>query len=76
MLHGSSGVADDNLAAAIRHGMTKINIATHLNKAFTAAVRTCLREDERLVDTRRYLGAGRTAVTDEVARLLGVLRAS
>ncbi|SOB79533.1 class II fructose-bisphosphate aldolase [Streptomyces sp. 1331.2] len=73
VLHGSSGVADDNLAAAVRHGMTKINIATHLNKAFTAAVRTCLREDDHLVDTRRYLGAGRTAVTDEVARLLGVL---
>ncbi len=39
VLHGSSGVPDDGLAAAIRAGMTKINIATQLNKAFTAAVR-------------------------------------
>ncbi|MER7752835.1 class II fructose-bisphosphate aldolase [Kitasatospora sp. NPDC097643] len=76
VLHGSSGVADDHLAAAVEHGMTKVNIATHLNKAFTAAVRACLGEQPQLVDTRRYLGAGRASVADEVARLLSVLRAA
>ncbi|WP_406416905.1 class II fructose-bisphosphate aldolase [Streptomyces sp. NBC_00873] len=75
VLHGSSGVADEHLTAAVEHGMTKINIATYLNHAFTAAVRERLAADVELVDTRRYLGAGRTAVADEVARLLGVLRA-
>ena len=39
VLHGSSGVPDRDLAAAVRAGMTKINIATQLNKVFTAAVR-------------------------------------
>lgn len=73
VLHGSSGVPDAGLAAAVKHGMTKINIATHLNKAFTHAVREKLASDETLVDTRAYLGAGREAVEDEVARLLGVL---
>ncbi|MGW4161837.1 class II fructose-bisphosphate aldolase [Streptomyces sp. NPDC004788] len=75
VLHGSSGVADAHLTAAVEHGMTKVNIATHLNKVFTRAVRETLRGDERLVDTRRYLGAGRAAVTAEVTRLLGVLKA-
>ncbi|MFJ2579599.1 ketose-bisphosphate aldolase [Kitasatospora aureofaciens] len=75
VLHGSSGVADGHLTAAVEHGMTKVNIATHLNKVFTAAVRACLAGEHDLVDTRRYLGAGRASVTDEVARLLGVLRA-
>ena len=42
VLHGSSGVPDRDLAAAIRAGMTKINIATQLNKVFTAAVRNYL----------------------------------
>ncbi|MER7842387.1 class II fructose-bisphosphate aldolase [Kitasatospora sp. NPDC096077] len=74
VLHGSSGVADENLAAAVRHGMTKVNIATHLNKAFTAAVRASLDAHRDLVDTRRYLGAGRDAVTTEVTRLLTLLR--
>ncbi|MFB7620129.1 ketose-bisphosphate aldolase [Kitasatospora sp. NPDC056181] len=73
VLHGSSGVADETLAAAVAHGMTKINIATHLNKAFTTAVRHRLTADSCLVDTRVYLGDGRTAVTAEVSRLLRLL---
>ncbi|GAA2993635.1 class II fructose-bisphosphate aldolase [Actinokineospora diospyrosa] len=74
VLHGSSGVADDALTAAVRAGITKVNIATHLNAVFTAAVRAGL-ADESLVDTRKYLGPARAAVAAEVARLLGVLRA-
>ncbi|MFD0351071.1 ketose-bisphosphate aldolase [Kitasatospora aburaviensis] len=73
VLHGSSGASDDTLAAAVAHGMTKINIATHLNKAFTTAVRVRLAADAALVDTRAYLGDGRDAVSEEVARLLGIL---
>ncbi|HEX6468305.1 MAG TPA: class II fructose-bisphosphate aldolase [Streptosporangiaceae bacterium] len=76
VLHGSSGVADADLTAAIDAGMTKINIATQLNKVFTAAVRERLDADPALVDTRRYLGPGRDAVAAEVRRLLGVLRAA
>ncbi|MFJ8628640.1 ketose-bisphosphate aldolase [Kitasatospora sp. NPDC093550] len=75
VLHGSSGVADEHLTAAVAAGMTKVNIATQLNRVFTAAVRRALADDARLVDTRRYLGPARTAVADEVARLLGVLKA-
>jgi fructose-bisphosphate aldolase class II len=73
VLHGSSGVADEHLAAAVRAGMRKINIATQLNKYFTAAIRAGLGDDPALVDPRRYLGAGREAMTAEVARLIRVL---
>jgi fructose-bisphosphate aldolase class II len=72
VLHGSSGVPDAGLVSAVAAGMTKINIATHLNAAMTAAVRTAL-ADEKLVDPRKYLGPGRDAVTAEVARLLTLL---
>jgi fructose-bisphosphate aldolase, class II len=76
VLHGSSGVPDRDLAAAIRAGMTKINVATQLNKVFTAAIRTCLAADDALVDPRRYGSAGREAIAPEVARLLGVIGAA
>jgi len=76
VLHGSSGVPDDGLAAAVAAGMTKINIATQLNKAYTAAVRASLAADPVLVDPRRYGAAGRDAIAGEVARLLGVLCAA
>ena len=73
VLHGSSGVPDDRLALAVTAGMTKINIATQLNKVFTAAVRARLATQPALVDPRRYGGDGRAAVATEVARLLAVL---
>jgi len=76
VLHGSSGVPDAALVAAIGAGMTKINVATQLNKAFTAAIRDCLAADCSLVDPRRYGAAGRDAIAIEVARLLRVIGAA
>jgi fructose-bisphosphate aldolase class II len=73
VLHGSSGVPDQNLADAVAAGMTKINIATQLNKVFTAAVRRALSADPAVVDPRRYGSAGREAIGAEVARLLRLL---
>jgi fructose-bisphosphate aldolase, class II len=73
VLHGSSGVPDGMLSAAVAAGLTKINIATQLNKVFTAAVRHRLAGDRAVVDPRRYLEAGRVAVSAEVTRLLAVV---
>lgn len=72
VLHGSSGVPDEGLVSAVAAGMTKVNIATHLNLALTRAVREAL-ADERVSDPRKYLGPGREAVATEVARLLTLL---
>jgi len=73
VLHGSSGVPDADLAAAIRAGMTKINIATQLNKVFTGAVRLVLAADPAMSDPRKYGAAGRDAIASEVTRLLRLL---
>lgn len=70
VLHGSSGVADQTIADAVRAGMTKINVSTHLNGFFTRAVREKLDADERLVDSRKYVAPGREAVAEEAARML------
>ena len=76
VLHGSSGVPDAALAAAVAAGMRKVNISTHLNRLYTEAVREALAADPALVDPRRWLGPARDAVAAEVARLLGVLGAA
>ncbi|MFF8414783.1 class II fructose-bisphosphate aldolase [Streptomyces omiyaensis] len=73
VLHGSSGVGDAGLAEAVASGMTKVNVSTHLNKAFTRVVRAHLGAHPDVVDPRKYLGPARATVADEVARLLGVL---
>ncbi|WP_295836603.1 class II fructose-bisphosphate aldolase [uncultured Microbacterium sp.] len=73
VLHGSSGVADAGIDGAVRAGMRKINIGTHLNTVLTAAVRDELDRDPDAIDPRRWLAPGRTAVAAEVHRLLDVI---
>jgi fructose-bisphosphate aldolase class II len=73
VLHGSSGVPDDQLRAGVRAGLTKINVGTALNVAYTGAVRAALGADDALVDPRRYLREARAAMTDTAAALLGVI---
>ncbi|MGP5317395.1 class II fructose-bisphosphate aldolase [Arthrobacter rhombi] len=72
VLHGSSGVSDENIVAAIRAGMRKINVSTHLNGFFTAGIRDYLRADEAVVDSRKYVGAGRSRMAAEAGRMLGL----
>jgi len=73
VLHGSSGVADAGIDGAVRAGMRKINIGTHLNTVLTAAVRDELERDPDAIDPRRWLAPGRAAVAAEVRRLLDVI---
>lgn len=70
VLHGSSGVPADLLAAAVRAGMTKINFGTMLNVAFTGAVRAALAASPDAHDPRPYLAQARTAVAEVAADCL------
>lgn len=73
VLHGSSGVPDEELRRAIAAGMTKINISTHLVSVFTHSIRQTLGAEPSLVDSRKYVKPAREAVAEEAARLLDVL---
>jgi len=73
VLHGSSGVSDGDIQLAVKAGMRKINIATHLNHVFSNEVRSALQADPKLVDPRKYIKPARKAVADEIARLLTLL---
>ncbi|MFF5672069.1 ketose-bisphosphate aldolase [Streptomyces hygroscopicus] len=73
VLHGSSGVGDEELRRAVRAGIVKINIGTALNIAFTGTVREALAERPDLTDPRPYLARGREAITEAVRLLLAVV---
>jgi ketose-bisphosphate aldolase len=75
VLHGSSGLDNAGLGAAVAAGITKVNIATRLNVVMTGVIRGLLEADPALVDPRKYLGPARDAVADEVGALLRHLRA-
>ncbi|MBW8796876.1 MAG: class II fructose-bisphosphate aldolase [Streptomyces sp.] len=73
VLHGSSGVPDEGLVAAVGGGIAEVNVGTALTMAMTASVRRFLADHPEAVDSRTYLGAGRAAMAREVARIIGVL---
>jgi fructose-bisphosphate aldolase class II len=73
VLHGSSGVPDEELRAAVAAGIVKVNIGTALNKSFTGAVRQVLAADDALVDPRKYLAPARAAMADTVRHFAALL---
>jgi fructose-bisphosphate aldolase class II len=73
VLHGSSGVPDDQLRLAVEAGIRKINVGTALNVAYTAALREALSANPSATDPRKYLAAARQAVGDTVAALCRVV---
>ncbi|MGW1541635.1 class II fructose-bisphosphate aldolase [Streptomyces sp. NPDC002309] len=73
VLHGSSGVPDGELTAAVAGGIAKVNIGTALNIAMTGAIREFLAAHPEAVDSRKYLGVGREAMVRKVASILRTL---
>jgi fructose-bisphosphate aldolase class II len=73
VLHGSSGVPDEDLTGAVAAGMTKINIGTALNVAYSAAVRRRLESDPVVSDPRKYLLDARSAMAETVAALAALV---
>ncbi len=76
VLHGSSGVADQDMQQAIHAGMTKINVSTHLNKTYTDQVRATLQAAPEIVDTRKWTAPASASMTQETARLLRLYQAA
>jgi fructose-bisphosphate aldolase class II len=69
VLHGSSGVADEQLRQAVDAGIRKINVGTALNVAYTGAIRAALSVETAKVDPRSAIAAGREAIAETVADL-------
>jgi len=76
VLHGSSGVSDNDIKQGITMGLCKVNVATQLNQAFTDAIRNVLNRDGELVDPRQYLAPGRNAQMETVRERIRFFGAS
>lgn len=76
VLHGSSGVPADVLDDAVRRGITKVNVATQLNVAYTRAIRDALARDTTMTDPRAYGRAGRDAMVEVVRAYCRIVRSS
>jgi len=67
VLHGASGIGDEQIRRAIPYGVTKINIDTDLRVAFSQAIKDLLAKKPNEIDPRKILGPARDAMK-EVAR--------
>ena len=76
VLHGSSGVSDDDIKRGIGLGISKVNVATQLAQAFTGTIREILTQDGDLVDPRKYLAPARTAQLEIVRERIRFFGAS
>ena len=68
VLHGGTGVPDDDFRKCVQMGMSKINVGTGLKKVYTDAVREAIKTlPETEYDPRKIVGPGRKAIADEIA---------
>jgi len=66
VLHGGSGLPDEEIRQAISLGTAKINVNTDNQSACTAAIRTYLNEHPEAYDPRNYLIPAREAIKASV----------
>jgi len=66
VLHGGSGIPDEDIRQAISLGVSKINVNTENQIAFTETIREIFGKDQKVYDPRKYLGPGRAAIKEAV----------
>ena len=66
VLHGGSGIPNEQLRMAIDRGTAKININTECQQAWTAIVREVLAKDSKVYDPRKIIGPGREGIKEVV----------
>ncbi|MBA3528543.1 MAG: class II fructose-bisphosphate aldolase [Propionibacteriaceae bacterium] len=76
VLHGSSGVSEENLAHAVECGIVKVNVGTILSIAYTSTVRSVLARQPSLNDPRQYLSEARDEIAAVVANFIALISGS
>lgn len=74
VLHGASGVYDQDIQKAISLGICKININTDFQQVFSGKIRQILLNDSEIYDPRKVIGPGKEAMKEKVRekiRLMG-----
>ena len=72
VLHGSSGVAYEDLEKAVSLGINKINIDTDVRMAFADAIKDFLKDNMDEIDPRKILKPARANMSKVVAEKMSV----
>ena len=74
VLHGGSGIYDDQIRQAIECGICKLNINTELQQAWTLGVREKLNTDANVYDPRKVIKAGEANIKQAIKAKLELLK--
>lgn len=66
VLHGASGLTDEDVRACIRQGICKVNFATELRAAYLEAVKGVIEGDPDVFDPKKIGGPAGDAVKEQV----------
>lgn len=72
VLHGSSGLSDEDVRECVERGMCKVNFATELRVAYTDAVKQLLKEKPESYDPKDFGKVGIPAVKEQVMKRIKV----
>ncbi len=72
VLHGGTGIPDEQIKKAISCGTCKINVNTENQIAFTKVVRELLEKDKKVYDPRKIIGPGAKAIVEVVKNKIEV----
>ncbi len=72
VLHGSSGIPDDQIRASIRNGICKVNLATETKNIFMKTLQSRLRENEE-IDLRKVFPVATRSVVKLIENKLDVI---
>ncbi|QDH77648.1 class II fructose-bisphosphate aldolase [Echinicola soli] len=73
VLHGSSGVSEEQLRKAITRGICKVNLATEIKNIFMKTLQQLLLENEE-IDLRKVFPKATKEVTDLVSYKLDIMK--
>lgn len=66
VLHGASGLSDEDVRECVKRGICKVNFATELRAAYTAAGKKLMEEKPETIDPKALGKVGMAAVTELV----------
>jgi len=72
VLHGGSGIPDDQIQRAVKKGICKINVATEIKNMFMKSLQTILAENEE-IDLRKVFPPAIESVKDLIINKLRIL---
>lgn len=76
VLHGGTGVSDEDMRRCVREGMKKINVGTELNKSYIEVVRETFTADDvtPLTSLRNLLGPANDKIAEVVKEKASLFR--